>query len=328
LRPYGHLHDLLIQGEFVVTCEVAPPRSASTATIRQKARLVKNCVDAVNITDGQGAMARLASWAGCLALIQEGVEPVMQFQCRDRNRIALQADLLGAGSAGIPNITLMTGDHQKFGDHPDARGVFDLDSIQLIMVARTLRDKKQLLSKRPLGTAPKWLIGAVENPFAAPHEFRAERLGKKIAAGAEYVQTQYVFDLGIFRPFMDRVRDLGLDQRCYILAGVGPIMSRRALHYLTEELSGVYVPPEVVRRLASVPENRIQDEGLALCAETIQQLREIPGVSGVHVLAAGWEERLPTLLRRAGVERRNDSLAAFLSDTLGSMPREAPGFNE
>jgi len=202
-------------------------------------------------------MTRMASWAGCLALIQEGVEPVMQLQCRDRNRIALQADLLGAASAGIRNVTLMTGDHQKFGDHPDALGVFDLDSIQLLTVARTLRDKQRLLSGRGLGTAPKWLIGAVENPFAAPMEFRAERLGKKIAAGAQYVQTQYVFDVGIFRSWVDRVCDLGLDQHCYILAGVGPIMSHRALHYLAEELSGVYVPHDVVRRLASVPENRI-----------------------------------------------------------------------
>ncbi len=303
-QAYSRLHSALLSGRFAVTAEIGPPRGASTTGIRRRARLLKDWIDAANVTDGQSAVVRLASWAGCLALLQEGVEPVMQLQCRDRNRIALQADLLGAAAVGVPNVLLLTGDHQRFGDHPDARGVFDLDSVQLLWTARTMRDHGRLLSGRALSTAPRWFIGAVENPFAAPQRFRAERLGKKVAAGAQFVQTQFVFDVPTFARWMQQVRALGLHERCFILAGVGPVRSLRALEHMRREVPGLHVPDAVVRRMCAVPEERVAEEGIALCAEIIQQVREIPGVAGVHVMAFGWEEAIPEILSRAGLGRR------------------------
>jgi methylenetetrahydrofolate reductase (NADPH) len=247
----------------------------------------------------------MASWAGCLVAIQEGLEPVMQLQCRDRNRIALQADLLGASAAGIPNVLLLTGDHPRFGDQPDAKPVFDLDSIQLVWAARTMRDKHRLLSGREMKQPPSWFIGAVENPFAPPQRFRAERLGKKVAAGAQFVQTQFVFDVAIFARWMAQVRDLGLDRRCWILAGVGPVKSLRALEHMRRDVPGMYVPDAVVERLKGVPADRVQDEGITLCAEIIQRVKEIPGVAGVHVMAFGWEDAIPEILERAGLTARH-----------------------
>ncbi|HEY3078327.1 MAG TPA: methylenetetrahydrofolate reductase [Chloroflexota bacterium] len=313
--PLSRLHDVLRRGGFAVTAEIGPPRSATLGPLRRKARLLRGWVDAANVTDNQSAVARLASWAGCLALVQEGVEPVMQLQCRDRNRIALQSDLLGAGAVGIPNVVLMTGDHQRFGDHPDARGVFDLDSVQLIWTARTLRDGRRLLSGRDLKVPPLWLIGAVENPFAPPQAYRAERLGKKVAAGIQFVQTQFVYDVPAFAGWMAAVRDLGLDRRCGVLAGVGPIRSLRALEHMRREVPGLYVPDGVVRRLRGVPEERVAAEGLALCVEVIQQVREIPGVAGVHVMAVSWEEAVPEILERAGFGRRTAATEPVVAGT-------------
>jgi methylenetetrahydrofolate reductase (NADPH) len=305
--PLSRLHDVLRRGGFAVTAEIGPPRSATLAPLRRRARLLRGWVDAANVTDNQSAVARLASWAGCLALMQEGVEPVMQLQCRDRNRIALQTDLLGAGAVAIPNVLLLTGDHQSAGDHPDARGVFDLDSVQLVWTARAMRDAGRLLSGRELKTPPRWLIGAVENPFAPPRAYRAERLGKKVAAGAQFVQTQLVYDLPAFAAWMAAVRDLGLDRRCHVLAGVGPIRSLRALEHMRRDVPGLHVPDEVVRRLRGVPEDQVAAEGIALCVEIIQQAREIAGVAGVHVMAVGGEETVPEILERAGVGRRGES---------------------
>jgi methylenetetrahydrofolate reductase (NADPH) len=301
----SHLHATLMRGRFAVTAELGPPRSASLAPLRRKAKVLRDWVDAANVTDGQSAVVRMASWAGCLVSMQEGLEPVMQLQCRDRNRIALQADLLGASAVGIPNVLLLTGDHPRFGDQPDAKPVFDMDSIDLVWTARTMRDQHRLLSGRDMKQPPSWLIGAVENPFAPPQRFRAERLGKKIAAGAQFVQTQFIFDVEIFARFMAQVRDLGLDRKCWILAGVGPVKSVRAIEHMRREVPGMYVPDGVVARLKGVPAERVQDEGKALCAEVIQQVKEIPGVAGVHVMAFGWEEAIPEILERAGLAARH-----------------------
>ena len=300
---YGRLHETLSRGHFAVTSEIVPPRGAALTGIRRRARLLRDWIDAGNVTDGQSALVRMASWAGSLTIQREGVEPVMQLQCRDRNRIALQADLLGASAVHIPNVVLLTGDHPRFGDHPEAKPVFDLDSVQLIWLARTLRDQGLLLGGHEVVGHPRWLIGAVENPFAAPMRFRAERLGKKIAAGVQFVQTQFTFDVAIFAGFMQQVRDLGLDRRCHILAGVGSIRSRRGLEYM-RQLPGVYVPDEVVKRIYAVPEDRTAEEGLKLTIEIMQQVREIRGVAGIHVLASGWEEHVPEVLQAAGVPRR------------------------
>jgi methylenetetrahydrofolate reductase (NADPH) len=301
--PPSSLRRSLESAQTTVTAEVGPPRGADPDAVRRQVGLLRGWVDAVNITDGQGAHARLSNWAGSLLALAAGVEPVMQVTCRDRNRIALQSDLLSAAALGIPNVVLMTGDHPRFGDHPDAKPVFDLDSVQLVWTARTMRDEGRLLSGRTLDPPPHWLIGAVENPFAPPAGFRAARLGKKVAAGAEFAQTQFVFDVPAFARWMADVRDLGLDRRCKILAGVGPVRSLRALEYMQGNVPGLWIPDEIGRRLRGVPDGRVADEGLAMCAEIIQQVLQIPGVSGVHVMAPGFSRGIPEVLARAGLAR-------------------------
>jgi methylenetetrahydrofolate reductase (NADPH) len=297
------LRDALNARRFAVTAELSPPRGADAEAIRHAARVLHDWVDAANVTDNQGAMVRLSSLAGSVIALGEDVEPVMQLQCRDRNRMALQSDLLGAAALGIPNVLLLTGDHQRFGDHPEARGVFDLDSVQLLWTARTMRDSGKLLSGKTLKPPPVWLIGAVENPYAPPLAFRAERLGKKIAAGAEFVQTQYVFDVARFKAWMQASRELGLTQRCGVLAGVGPIRSLRALERM-QQIPGIVIAPAVEQRLRGVPADRVQAESIAICAEIITELREIPDLAGVHVMAFGAEGLVPEIVERAGLGRR------------------------
>jgi methylenetetrahydrofolate reductase (NADPH) len=303
LRTAGGLRGALAAGRFAVTAEIGPPRGVDPHSVGQSAALLRGWVDAANVTDNQGAHVRLSSLAGSLLAAEAGVEPVMQLTCRDRNRIALQSDLIAAATLGIPNVLLLTGDHPRFGDHPDAKPVFDLDSVQLVWTARTMRDDGLLLSGRPLDPRPGFLIGAVENPFAPPTDFRAARLGKKVAAGAEFCQTQFVFDVGGFARFMAEVVDRGLGTRCAVLAGVGPIRSLRAYEFIRTKVPGVHVPDEVGRRLRGVPADRVAAEGVAICVETIQALREIPGVAGVHVMAFGYERGIPEILERAGLER-------------------------
>jgi methylenetetrahydrofolate reductase (NADPH) len=296
------LRERLASGSFAVTAEISPPRGASTSKITKTAAAVKDWVDAVNVTDNQGSNVRLASWAGSLAVLNAGLEPIMQMTCRDRNRIALQSDLLGASALGIRNVLVMTGDHPKFGDHPGAKPVFDLDSVQLLWTLRTMRDQHVLLSGRRLDPAPDCFLGAVENPFAPPVEFRAGRLAKKVEAGAQFVQTQFVFDVPAFARWMAQVRDLGLDERCAVLAGVGAVRSVRALDYMRDHVPGVEVPDHAYRRLTAVPPDQQAAEGVKLAAEIIQQVGEIPGVAGVHLLVAGNEQAIPDILDRAGLQ--------------------------
>jgi methylenetetrahydrofolate reductase (NADPH) len=301
------LRERVAAGGFAVTAEISPPRGASTDKITKTAERLKDWVDAVNVTDNQGSNARLASWAGSLALISAGLDPVMQMTCRDRNRIALQSDLLGASALGIRNILVMTGDHPKFGDHPGAKPVFDLDSVQLLWTLRTMRDQHVLLSGRKLDPAPDCFLGAVENPFAPPVAFRAERLGKKVEAGAQFVQTQFVFDVAAFGQWMAQVRDLGLHERCAVLAGVGAVRSVRALDYMRDHVPGVEVPDEAYQRLRKVPPDRQAAEGVRLAAEIVQQVAEIPGVAGVHLLVAGNEQAVPDILDAAGLHTTRKS---------------------
>jgi methylenetetrahydrofolate reductase (NADPH) len=315
---FGRFQASLESGTFTVTAEVGPPRGADTGAIARKVSLLREWTAAVNITDNQGAAVRLSSWAGSLAAMSAGVEPIMQMTCRDRNRIALQSDLLGASAMGIPNILVMTGDHPKFGDHADAKPVFDMDSPQLLWAAKTMRDEGKLLSGRELKPAPSWFLGSVENPSAPPVQFRAGRLGKKVAAGAQFVQTQYVFDTAAFADWMAQVRDLGLHERCYILAGVGPIASLRALSHLEEHVPGVQVPAELSRRLRGVPAERVAEEGMTACAETISEIRQIPGVAGVHVMAVASEHRVPAILQRAGIPMALHTRSA--AGAAGGMP--------
>jgi len=296
-----NLRERLASGSFAVTAEISPPRGAGLESITTVTGPLRDRVDAVNVTDNQGANVRLASWAGSLAVQAAGLAPVMQMTCRDRNRIALQSDLLGACALGIRNILVMTGDHPKFGDHPGAKPVFDLDSVQLLWTLRTMRDEGVLLSGRSLDPAPDCFLGAVENPFAPPASFRAERLGKKIAAGAQFVQTQFVFDIPAFTRWMAQVRDLGLHEQCYILPGVGAVRSLRALEFMRDKVPGVQVPDDVFRRLKAVPADQVAAEGTRLAAETVQQVRDISGVAGVHLLVAGNERVVPAILEGAGI---------------------------
>jgi methylenetetrahydrofolate reductase (NADPH) len=293
----GRLADALRTGRFAVTAEVAPPRGADVARLRETARLLRGWVDAANVTDNQGARVRMSSLAGSAVLLAEGLDPVMQMTCRDRNRIALQSDLLAAGGLGVPNVLLMTGDRPERGDHPDAPGVFDLDSDSLTAAARALRDDGTLLSGQTVDPAPRYLIGAVDPGAGEP-----ERLARKVALGTEFVQTQFVFDVAGFAGWLARVRDLGLTQRCGVLAGVGPIRSLRALDVMAA-LPGVAVPAALERRLRGVPAHRVAEEGMAACAEIVAALRELPGLAGVHVMAVAYEQGVPEILTAAGLGR-------------------------
>jgi len=299
------LSDRLAAGKFTITSELSPVRGASAEAMKERARLLIGWVDAVNLTDNQGAHVRMSSWAAAIAAREAGLEPIMQMTCRDRNRIALQSDLLGAAAVGMENLLFMTGDYPKFGDHPGAKPVFDLDSVTMLWTARTMRDTGKLLSGNELKPPPSGLfLGAVENPFAPPEEFRAARAAKKIAAGAQFIQTQYVFDVPAFETWIAALRDEGLTSRCSILAGVGVVRSLRALDFMASgRVPGVVVPPDVQRRLRSVPADQVGEEGARLAAEAIAQVKEIPGVAGVHLLTAGYEKKVPELLDLAGVSQ-------------------------
>lgn len=299
-RP-SRLRQVLEAGEFAVTAEIGPPRGADVAPVARKAAQLRGWVDAVNITDNQGASVRLSSWAGSLTTLAAGVEPIMQLTCRDRNRIALQSELISASAMGIPSVLIMTGDHPRHGDHADAKPVFDLDSTQLLSVARAMRDEGRLMSGRMLDPPPSWLLGAVENP-ASPPAASAARLAAKIAAGAQFVQTQFVFDLAAFAGWMAYLRESGLSEQCHILAGVGPVRSLRALSHL-QRVPGVQIPAEIAARLSAAGPDHIAAAGEQLCAETIAQLRHIPGVAGVHVMAVGAESHIPRILEHAGLSR-------------------------
>jgi methylenetetrahydrofolate reductase (NADPH) len=314
-QPSSFRHRLAA-GEFAVTAEIGPPRGADLAPVTRKAALLRTFVDAVNITDNQSAAVRLSSLAGSLAALRAGIEPIMQLTCRDRNRIALQSELLSASALSVPNVLIMTGDHPRHGDHADAKPVFDLDSTQLLKVASAMRDQGRLMSGGELKPPPSWFVGAVENPpsqasssqagasqTAADAADRATyRLAAKIEAGAQFVQTQFVFDVPAFAAWMTRIRDLGLDERCYILAGVGPVRSHRALAHLAT-IPGVIIPEHVADRLASASAGEIRTEGEKLCAEIIAQLADVPGVAGVHVMAIGAESSIPGILEQAGLPR-------------------------
>lgn len=296
------LRDVLASGRFAVTTEIAPPRGANVEAVRRKAHELRDWVDAANVTDNQGAMVRMASWGASLIALAEGLEPVMQMVCRDRNRLALQSDLIAAGALGIPNVVLMGGDQPTVGDHPDAKAVFDLDSRKLLSTARMMRDEGKLLSGRELKPPPSWLIGAVEDPFA-PGVVGAERLEAKVEAGAEFVQTQFVFEVAKFAAWIESVRAAGLDKRCAVLAGVGPIASLRTLERMGE-IPGIHIPDALRRRLTSVPAERVPEESIEACIEVIHGLQEVPGVAGVHIMAVGMEDRVPEIIERAGLGRR------------------------
>jgi len=286
--------------QFVLCGEIGPPQSCDGDVIRRKLQYFKGYVDAVNITDNQKAVARLSSIASAKIILDEGVEPIMQMTCRDRNRLAIQSDLMGAAALGIHNVLCLTGDHQKFGDHPEARGVFDLDSIQLIATVSNM-NKGFLLSGHEMKKAPAFCIGAAANPFAEPFEMRLIRLQKKIQAGAHFIQTQPVFDLEVFARWMKRVVDMGLHEQAAILAGVLPLKSVKTLLWMKREVPGFRISDQYVQRMerASNPE----EEGVRIAVETIQTLKEIKGVRGIHFMPAMWESITPTIIKEAQLEK-------------------------
>ncbi|MFN8484307.1 MAG: methylenetetrahydrofolate reductase [Anaerolineae bacterium] len=297
----GRLERVLRAGLFAVTAELNPPDTADPQAVYDAALPLAGVADAINTTDASGAHVHMSSLGMAALLTRVGYEPVFQMSCRDRNRIALQGDLLGAAALGVKNVLCITGDDVTAGDQPEAKRVFDFDSINLLRTVRTLRDQGMFLSGRRLQAPPHVFIGAVENPFAPPLDWRPHRLAKKIAAGAEFIQTQYVFDVDIFQRFMAAVRDLGLHERVYILAGVGPLRSPKAAEYMRTRVPGVYIPDSVVARLNKTPKARWQDEGMRICVEIIEQVRQIEGVRGVHVMAFRQEEMVAEIIRRANL---------------------------
>ncbi len=299
------LKDKLLNGDFVVTGELGPPRGCDADVVRKKAAMLKGVVDAVNITDNQTAIVRMSSLAASVICLSEGVEPVMQMTVRDRNRIALQSDLLGASALGIQNILCLSGDHQSFGDQPGAKGVNDIDSIQLLYTARRICEEKKILhSDKPLTSAPELFIGAACNPFAEPTDFRPIQLKKKIDAGAHFIQTQTIYDIPAFREFMKRIVDMGLHEKAYILAGVMPLKSAMMASYLNDKVPGVIVPQQVIERLKGVPKERVADEGIEQSCEMINELRTIEGVHGIHIMAIEWEHRVKDIVERSGLDKR------------------------
>ncbi|MDI6857047.1 MAG: methylenetetrahydrofolate reductase [Dehalococcoidia bacterium] len=302
MKAGTNLEKILESGKFAVTAEAGPPKGTSAAVVRRKGEALRNCCDAVNVTDNQTAIVRMSSMAGCVLLRQVGVEPVMQMVVRDRNRIALQSDVLGAVAVGIGNFLCLSGDHQKFGNHPTAKGVFDIDSIQLIQMLKDMRDEKKFLCGEDITGEVPLFIGAAANPFADPFEFRVRRLAKKVKAGADFIQTQAVYDVPRFARFMEMVCDRGLDKQVHILAGVIPIRSLGMARYMRDYVSGVTVPDEIISRLEKA--ESAKDEGLKIVLEIIEQLKEIPGVHGIHIMAVGWEEIVPELVEKAGLMPR------------------------
>jgi methylenetetrahydrofolate reductase (NADPH) len=297
----SRLKSILDQGEFAVTAECGPPKGADPDVIVKKAALLRGKVDAVNVTDNQTAIVRMSSLAACALLKNQGLEPVLQAVVRDRNRIALQSDILGASALGIRNVLCLSGDHQGFGNQPQAVGVFDLDSIQFLQVVRRMRDQGVILGGEPLSKAPDLFIGAAANPFGDPFNFRVVRLAKKVVAGAEFIQTQCIYNLERFEKWMAMARDRGLTEKVHILGGMTPLKSAGMARYMKNRVAGMDVPDGIIRRMEGTPVKKQAEEGLKICAETIRRLKEMPGVKGVHIMAIEWEEMVGELVERAGL---------------------------
>jgi methylenetetrahydrofolate reductase (NADPH) len=300
-RSDGRLERVLRSGRFAVTAELNPPDSADPQDVYDAALVLSEVCDAINATDASGANCHMSSVAICALLTRAGYSPVYQVSCRDRNRIAIQGDLLGAAAMGVANVLCLTGDDVTVGDQPQARRVFDFDSIQLLRTAKIMRDKGVLLSGRKLTVAPRLFLGAASNPFAPPYEWRPYRLAKKAEAGADFIQTQYCFDLPRLDSFMQKVRDLGLDEKLFILVGVGPLRSYRAAQFIREKVPGVVIPDTIMERLRKTPRDSQRAEGKRICVEMVEQIKELPGVSGVHVMAYRQEELVAEIIEEAGL---------------------------
>lgn len=297
----SNLKSVLEKGNFAVTAECGPPKGADPEAVIEKAELLKGKVDAVNVTDNQTAIVRMSSLATCSLLLKADLEPVLQMVVRDRNRIALQSDILGASAMGIGNVLCLSGDHQVFGNQPQAVGVFDLDSVQFLNAVKNMRDGGKIIGGEDLTKPPEMFIGAAANPFADPIKFRIVRLAKKIAAGADFIQTQCIYNLEKFEKWMKMAGDKGLTEKTYILGGVTPLKSAGMAKYMNSKVAGMDVPEDLIKRMEGVPKDKQKDEGLKICVETIQKLKEIEGVKGVHIMAIEWEEAVGEIAEKAGL---------------------------
>ncbi|MBW1713082.1 MAG: methylenetetrahydrofolate reductase [Deltaproteobacteria bacterium] len=304
MKTESRLEKIFAAGHLAVTGECGPPRGTEAEVVQEKGKLLKGYVDAVNVTDNQTAVVRMSSMAACVHLKQMGLEPILQMVCRDRNRIAMQSDILGAASFGINTMLCLSGDHQTFGDHPQAANVFDLDSMQLLYTVRKMRDEGKFLGGDEIKEPPKMFVGAASNPFADPFEMRVVRLAKKVAAGAEFIQTQCIYNLDKFEKFMEMVRDRGLDEKVKIMAGLTPMKSVGMARYMKKNVPGMDVPDDIIKRLQGAEKGKQADEGLTMTVEAIQRLKEVKGVAGFHIMAIEWEAKVPEIVERAGLYPR------------------------
>lgn len=296
---HGRLERVLRRGEFAVTAELNPPDSANPQDVYDRAAVFDGWVDGINAVDASGANCHMSSVGICALLTRMGYAPIMQIACRDKNRIAIQGDVLGASAMGVQNIMCLTGDGVQAGDQPGAKPVFDLDCMSLLSTVRTMRDQSKFLSGRKLTSPPNVFLGAAINPFAPPYDFRPFLLGKKIEAGAQFVQSQYCFDVPMFRNYMTKVRDLGLHEKCFILAGVGPLASAKTARWIRSNVPGIHIPDHVITRLEGAQDQK--REGKQICIDIINEVKEIEGVSGIHVMAYRQEEYVAEIVHESGV---------------------------
>ncbi len=300
-KKMSQLEQVLRSGRFAITSELNPPDSANAEDVNRAAMILAGFCDGINAVDASGANCHMSSMAICALLTRIGYEPVYQISCRDRNRIAIQGDILGAAAMGVQNLLCITGDDVSSGDQPGAKPVFDFDSIQLLRTARMMRDERVFLSGRKITSEIPLFLGAAANPFVPPYDWRAQRLAKKIVAGAQFIQTQYCFDIPRFKEYMRQVRDLGLDKQVYIMVGVGPLRSYGAANFMRTKVPGIVIPDEIMDRLKKTPKERQQEEGKQICVEILEQVQEIEGVSGVHIMAYRQEELVAEIVQEAGL---------------------------
>jgi len=300
-KSRGRLEKVLRSGLFAVTAELNPPDSADPQEVYDAALVLSEVCDAINATDASGSHCHMSSVAICALLTRAGYSPILQVSCRDRNRIAIQGDVLGAAAMGVSNVLCLTGDDVTVGDQPEARRVFDFDSIQLLRTIKIMREKGMFLSGRKLAVPPRLFLGAASNPFAPPYDWRPLRLAKKIEAGADFIQTQYCFDIPMLKKFLKQVCELGLNEKVFLLVGVGPLRSERAAEFMRTKVPGVHIPDEIVDRLRKTPKEKKRQEGKKICVEIIQQVRELDGVCGVHVMAYRQEELVAEIIEEAGL---------------------------
>jgi len=289
---------LLEAGKFTVTAEIGPPMSASADFVRKKTQPLKGAVDAAYITDNQTAMVRMSSIAAGMLAMEEGVEPIIQMTCRDRNRIAIQSDLLGAYALGIRNLLVLSGDHQSFGNHVQSKNVYDVDSTQLVQGLVNLQDSGTFMGGSVCKVPPRFFIGGAGHPFADPQELQILRMKKKIDGGARFITTQAIYDIDKFKAWMELVRAQGLHERAYIQGGIVVNKSLKSIQ-MTGLVAGMDVPDYLIERMEKAEDK--QAEGVNIAVDLLSQIMEVEGVSGIHIMAIGWEDIVPTIVERLGL---------------------------